>query len=402
MQSDLLFLFNGKPADYVIKTFSTAMANMENGSSKDVYFDDLLQKLPEHVKIEEVNNVQFHKRSANSIFPPDLTTIWHDLMVDRLARIGHPARFRDLSQFLADLLRRELDVTAQNIHKSVLEFYWSKRYYKKLFKRLQSRYLFLADIGQTAPIAAARELGMKTIEFQHGFLDRSHPGYSWSSYAVNRKMSMPVPDRLFLYGSHWQSELSTTGFWKDELCVVGSLRMDDYRKKTDHVAAHPLRMILTTQGIDTDALIGFFLEFARLAQHLNYELFVKLHPIFDKDPAVYIKSWNDIPRIHVIAGDQSPNTLDLISSAQVHLSIFSTCHYESLGLGVPTLILGLAGHENMLHLEEQGVAHVVRSPHELLKLMEFPERLELPEGAGELYFKSHAMSNMLREIELLQ
>ncbi len=69
---------------------------------------------------------------------------------------------------------------------------------------------------------------------------------------------MPIPDRIFLYGAHWQEELAANGFWQEELRSVGSLRLDQYRDLKIAKDARNCKIVLTTQGTDTERLLNFY------------------------------------------------------------------------------------------------------------------------------------------------
>ena len=58
-----------------------------------------------------------------------------------------------------------------------------------LLKRIRPRILFVADPGEYAIVAAAKELGVKVIELQHGINDRYHCGYAWTRYALPYKLA---------------------------------------------------------------------------------------------------------------------------------------------------------------------------------------------------------------------
>jgi len=159
-------------------------------------------------------------------------------------------------------------------------FYWSKRLYRQLLRRIRPRYLLLITAYFNYPIvAAAKELGITVVEFQHGVIDRHHSGYSWTAYARPYKAAMPIPDRLFLYGRFWQDELAANGFWDRELRPVGSLRMDQYCQAQIERPAREKLFVVTTQNIDADPLIAFLKDFVALArERLAFRLVIKLHP----------------------------------------------------------------------------------------------------------------------------
>jgi len=249
-----------------------------------------------------------------------------------------------------------------------------------------------------ALIAAAKELKIKTIEFQHGIVDRHHPGYSWLSSSLVYKNQIPIPDLVFLYGDYWKDELSENGFWNNELRAVGSLRLDDYRKRNyseSNVIDNNIEktITVTTQALDTDRLISFLVEFINTSNnsiHIN----IKLHPReFNRLP--YEIGFRDYPNVKIISGPEAPSTFDLISHSDFHVSIHSTCHYEALGLRKPTIILPFTNHERILPLCTQalGYAFLASNPKEMDEIIK--RNIKVPSVISSYYFCYHALENMM-------
>jgi hypothetical protein len=55
--------------------------------------------------------------------------------------------------------------------------------------------------------------------------------------------------------------------------------------------------------------------------------------------------------------------------SDLHLSIYSACHFEALGIGTPTAILALPGHELVQELAARGDAILIDSPERLADLV---------------------------------
>jgi hypothetical protein len=123
-----------------------------------------------------------------------------------------------------------------------------------------------------------------------------------------------------------------------------------------------------------------------------------LHPVYETSKTLYEGAFKDDPRVQVLLGNEDPSTFDLLTLVDFHLSISSTCHYDALGLGVPTIILPFATYENVLSLHELGDAFLARTPTELLDILLRWKGREVPNEVGEFYFKKGALENMKREV----
>jgi hypothetical protein len=147
----------------------------------------------------------------------------------------------------------------------------------------------VADFGEHALVSVAKERGVPVVELQHGYLDQfGHHAYSWTSLARPFKPRMTVPDYFLLYGEHWRRELCRGGFWEEELRVVGSPRIDNFRREVEGVGEGRLKVVVTTQGLDVPRLVEYLAAFLDGAEgRIQLGLDIKLHPIYETDKRLY-------------------------------------------------------------------------------------------------------------------
>ena len=392
-----------KPARMIIKTYTSGLVERKGVYYKDIWFDDLLLSVGDYVKIETINNRKFIRRRKTALTKSNLITNLLDLVTALLARVGGPRYISEIAGKLNTGLNNELKlngITLRWAKRRLRNFYWGKKIYTYLLRRVRPAYLLTADPGEHALVAAAKEQGIKVIELQHGLINRHHYAYSWMADAVKNKRWMPIPDCLFLWGEYWKQELEMNGFWGNALYVVGSLRMEEYRhrkaaKKKEQVCT----LLLTSQGIVVERIIAFVSDFLETSKGKHdIRLYIKLHPVYETSKVLYEGAFKDDPRVQVLLGNEDPSTFDLLTLVDFHLSISSTCHYDALGLGVPTIILPFATHENIVSLHEMGHAFLARTPTELLDILLRWKGREVPNEVGEFYFKKGALENMKREV----
>lgn len=402
---DLFKLWALPSSPFVVIGYASNRSDMAQGRYKDIFFDDLLPELPGYLKLEHMDNKIFWARSTAALIKSDLTTTLFKTPASILARLGGPGDIIETARALSAHLRRDFELelfTEQRVARTLLYFYWSKKLYTWLLRRIQPQYLLLVTAyADHAPVAAAKALGIEVIEFQHGLIDPQHAGYSWSPYALSYKATMPIPDRIFLYGKFWQQELLPNGFWAEtQLCPVGSLRLDRYRKEVGTTSGESCHLVVTTQGIDTERLIEFLTEFLALVQgQLKVRLTFKLHPA-ETSKALYQAAFQANEAVQIFLSSESPSTFELLAQADFHLSIYSTCHYEALGLGVPTVVLPLRFHDLMLPLCQAGYAHLARTPQVLVDLIQQGQSVSVPDEIRALFFAGSALENMKRELGL--
>ncbi len=316
---------------------------------KDVFFDDLILSLGDCFKLERVNSEAFHALNKQALVKSDLTATPLELLTGLLNRIM-PARpeIDAAAQQLSESIQRGLglEITAERISRELHYFYWGRRVYRGLLKRVHPQAVLISNTNEFAMLAAARDLGVRSYELQHGIFSRNHPD-ALPAEAKAYKDTLLVPDKVLLFGEYWREELAANGFYEDELLPVGSLRMEKYRrqrgvKRTDG----PIQVVFTTQGLAVPQVAAFLRDFMALAGEtgLDVALTVKLHPVYDPSPELYRQALGMDKRVRIVLGTEIPSTFTLLSQADLHLSIASACHYDALGLGVPTVVVALSGY----------------------------------------------------------
>ncbi|MHB8105645.1 MAG: hypothetical protein ACYDG5_08960 [Dehalococcoidales bacterium] len=406
---DIVKVFSLHKARFVVKTYSSAKGEIEGGLYKDIFFDDLLADMGSYYKIEALNSVKYRDARKLSVIKSDMNTFSLELLSYLPIKFRVPRRILKMANILSGCFQKDPGLemlTSEIVMNILLQFFWLKRLYSWLLKRINPEYVLVADSGEYIIAAAAKELGIKVIEFQHGFglSTGYHPSYWWPPCALAYKKNMPVPDRIFLFGEHSRQQLAGNGFWDNELRAVGNVRIDQYRglkninKGNDNTK---YTIVLTTQGLDTERLAGFIANFVKIADKENYRLYIKLHPAYETSKEIYEVAAQQDGRVSVLLGSEPPSTYELLAQADMHVSISSSCHYEALGLGVPTVILPMETHELVLPLYEQGVAFLAQSPEDLLNIMVKCRTFTVPTEASEWFFKCDALNNIKRELKLM-
>jgi hypothetical protein len=394
-------------AKFVFKTFSSALRERKNNRYKDIYFDDLIDELGDYYKIETINSSIYWKRRMLAINPISITTAVIDLISGFLAYLGIPTQYGAIAREISCKINTESSLrflTQRRLGHTLRRFFFTKRLYAYLFRRIKPSFVLTANQDEYAIWAAAKELGIITLEFQHGLFPRYDPD-ALPFLAADYRESLIVPDKILLYGEYWLNELKKNQTYINELVVVGSPLIDQYRKMIDlylQQKSHdsPCVILLTTQGIDREHLIQFIAHFLRLAQgKLEYELDIKLHPGFEADKRPYELALGLFPSVHIILGAEEPSTFELQLRADFHISISSASHYDALGLGVPTIVLPLATYEDVQHLVEDGHAKLARDPESLLNIFLSNQGLGVPKDISSYYYATDALNNIKRVIE---
>lgn len=394
-----LRLLPGGGGRYVVKTYVSALRLEVSGCYRDIYFDDLLESCPGGLKWVYPNVSGYARQEERMAFPRQLDTLAVQLTGAVLGRMFPSSDAGGEFRRLAALIEAELGVPGfdalrmRRVHASVK---WQKRLYVRLLKRLKVGTVFVVDTGERALTAACRETGVRLVELQHGIFSRNHPDALPAMALEQSRGELLLPDVLAVYGTYWQEALADTALAASRRIVpVGAAMIDRYREyRESHFKADPARPVitLTTQGLDRDRLASFMAEFLS-ACPLSLTLNVKLHPAYDASGDIYAAAMGHDARVRILAGGEGPNTYELIATSDLHLSIASACHYDALGIGVPTVVLGLAGHELVSDLVRRGDAILASTPQELASIVLRQEWRPVTPAISDRYYRRGFVGN---------
>lgn len=386
---------------YAVKSYVSALRIRGNGGYEDIYFERLLEEAPGGARLFSLNAAGYAGRNASSCAPSfDCTavTILGALLARAFPVRDGDAVFARLSALVSDGLGLD-DFPQGRIRRMFSSFWWQSRLYEWALCRLGARTVLAADTGERALLAACQRLGVRFIELQHGIFTPDHPdALPVSALRDAVAADLLLPDMVALYGDYWLARQANSALGKvGRLLSAGSSVIAKFRARRAaefRPSADSPSMVVTTQGIDRDALISFLSRFLALYEG-PCQLTVKLHPAYDSSLELYIKMLGGDSRVRVVGGRDDPNTYELLARSDLHLSIASACHYDALGIGTPTLVIGLAGHQLVRDLLDAGDALFAGSPEELAEIVSRRAWSPVSEAVSGKYFRHGFVQNLL-------
>ncbi len=355
--------------DYIVHSLYSGARNKTDKGYSDIWFEDLLENVPGGGKLIRYNAPGYSDRQSKLRTSYDYDTTLLIYFATFLAKVLPVKDTDGHAKKIADLASSQLSlpfITEKFVLKRVSVTYWQNKLYSVLLKAIRPKAVFVIDTTEFSLLSAAKDLGIKFIELQHGIFTRSHPRSLPSQYSESN--GLLYPSSLGLYGEFWKRELQDTALGKKGLIqVIGNPLLEKYRKLREVRKFQSQRtIVITTQPFDLTSMRDFFKEFLSLSQE-NIKVIFKLHPASGSASGL-LHDLKD-PRVEILTGLQGPNTYELIAQSDLHLSVASACHYDALAIGTPTIILALEGHELMLNLHEKGAASLVKTPLDLLNLL---------------------------------
>ena len=292
---------------------------------------------------------------------------------------------------LCRLLRRNSDVfsdvsdqifaqTGVRLHlnkmtrQKAAEFRIKKAFYKLLFriKKVETVYLVVA-YGKEPVIAAAQDLGIETIELQHGLINDFHLGY-----AFPEQNCIPYfPDKLWLFGQFWAD---TTPLPKTcAYDVIGSEHMRGVVTAYEHIiqSKTPKSILFCSQGTIAAELFPIARDLATLLP--AYTICYRLHP--GEDPDAYNIHLKDMPDNIRLSYDSNENTYELMARSEYNAGVYSTTIWEGTVLHCKTIVVALPGHEAAEGLIQKKQAFLANNAAEIAENIH-----DIPSPADSSYF----------------
>ncbi len=393
-------LLKGEPRELLVKTCRSGLRAKSGEQFRDVYFDGLLTEGFSYLKMEEINSPDFDKQAASAARPAELDpvvfTFW-----GRILGMLLPVRAKALCQSIADMLRSELglDLAPSVLRMRLSTVYWQARLYRLLLARIRPRAILVSDTGEYGLRVAASRQNIPFIELQHGIFDAKHPD-AIPAWVNGPAAALILPDALASRGRYWIDCLAETHQGGDVAVPVGSEIIDEARlRRKARSKTGTLHLVLTTQGLDSKRLAQWIEVMTKAAPaSIDWRLSIKLHPVYDQENRDFSELQKD-GRVRVIGGSDRPNVFDLLSEADLHLSISSACHFDAAALGVRSVIIPLGDHEWLLHAVDGKQILLAQSPDEVWRIATL---LEMSAGEGAHRFSEpNFVANMQKLIARL-
>ncbi|MFG1911116.1 hypothetical protein [Kribbella sp. NPDC048928] len=214
--------------------------------------------------------------------------------------------------------------------------------YRTLLKkhRIRTVYLVVAYFHQHI-VGAARDLGIRVVELQHGAISPFHLGYSYPG----RPAVADQPDELWCFGSYWTDVADLPAGMRTE--VMGAPFLPAPGPKTD-------RVVVLSQGTIGAELVR---TAEAIATHYpDLEVLYRLHP--SERPEDYTIP----PGVKLSTGG---STLDLLATAKYQVGVSTTALFEGMALGCRTAVADLPGHEYLDAPIAKGHAVLLQDPAQL-------------------------------------
>ena len=223
------------------------------------------------------------------------------------------------------------------------------------FKYKKPKILFVVvSLYQEAIIAAAKSLGIITVELQHGATLRGNLVYDYTSGIEKKSFS----DYFLSFGDYW-SKSCKLPLRKDKIISFGNPYLFKKINSYSHIVKED-RMVIISQNLP------IFVRFAiDIKKHFSNRLVVeyKPHPIefYYKEPDYF----NDLRNAGVVISNEYADLYEIFARSRWQVSVNSTALFEGLYFGNTCFVINTSESISVKNLINLDLARLISSPEDI-------------------------------------
>jgi len=262
-------------------------------------------------------------------------------------------------------------------------------YYTKILTKYSPKKLYVVNAyGKNSLIAAANDLGIDTIEIQHGTITSFHVGYSYP-----RGVIIPYfPKRLSLWGKFWY-DISQLPIDEKNISYDGFPFLYKEIEKYSDIVRDESRVLFISQGTIGKSLVDMALKFA--SRNKGFKVVYRLHPSEvgawkSLYPELYSFSMKNSNMV-VETGIATPLYKSFAESKFV-IGVYSTALIESLAANCQPILVDLPGVEYFQDLIDKKLVKKVKSVEQLEKVIKEDDKPTIIDS--HYFFSKHREMNL--------
>lgn len=356
----------------------------------DIYCDPIYEALQiDYLHLEEPYQVE-HRVPAKTENLRYLDLVLYSGIIMRKLGLQSPqVSERDLNRinYIEAEIRKVFDLEIdleEKIYNSIHKRNTTVDIYKRLLKSVNPKAaIFTRYYLFNTFIEACYDLGVPTIELQHGIISPGHLGYNCPN-GLHKKI---YPDYIFTFGEFWDEKINLPTP-SNNIIPVGYPYLES--KLSEHKNMHEdnYQIIFISQR-------NIGKELSKLAVELSdnhkveHEIIYKLHPN-EYDDWVSRYPWLLKENIQIVDSDNPP-LYELFDQSLAQVGASSTAIYEGLCFNLDTYIYNCDTSELLKPLVNNGFAKLFSNVGELANNINKKQRNKVP---WRRFFKSNATENI--------
>ena len=284
-------------------------------------------------------------------------------------------RYKIKNESILGNINKEYDLSVDYLN-VIKRFHARRIVFSLLFRMKKPKVVLLTCYygHLQSAIKAAKDSGAKVVEFQHGSIGEEHPAYN--VYAELDKSSFP--DYLAAFGKKELETFSNSRFIQPQYVYpVGSFYIEYV--KTNHIPNknlvqrlknYKVSIVITLESTTESRVIEFVCQAAVLDRDICYLLIPRYTQ--EEDYSSF-----ELPENVMIVKDE--NFYELMTLADFHATVYSTCAVEAPSLGVQNILINIDGLSKRFYgniLNDSRVTRFVDTPQEFVSIANGFEKLD--------------------------
>ena len=291
------------------------------------------------------------------------------------------------------------------LYNNIAIFFYMKEFFTIFLKKyLPKAVLMRCGYGRfhMALSQACKELGIPSIELQHGLITRYHAGYIKTTKSENRDC---VPEYILTYGDFFTDIIREGSlFEKEKVVTVGFPYLEEVmeappsidEKVKEFISKFAATILVTSQWTVADELKEFIVRVAKELNNRNKSIGIVFKP--------HPRDWRDYSNIreeNMFIPNKYDSIYEILKVVDIHSTVYSTSGLEALAFGKPNIFIdvGKTNIEDIIHVVDNKVSFLVSSPQEYIEKVEYIfsdyEKLSKEvKKVAEKFFKPNAKKNI--------
>lgn len=181
-----------------------------------------------------------------------------------------------------DYLLEEIKNSLIKLSKRMNFSFWI---YKQFLKIKKPKIIIVEDahyLGHMSLIKAAKSLGIKTAEYQHGYVGLAHPAYNYHKN-IFEDIKEFLPEFFLTHGDYWKNVVRTSS----KKIPIGFVELSKKVSKIETIQEKKKKILFISGGTVFEALNELVAKSLSSLHELGYEVLLRPHP--SEIPAIDVR-----------------------------------------------------------------------------------------------------------------
>jgi len=268
------------------------------------------------------------------------------------------------------------DELSKYIYDAVNIFFYMKRFFVKFLRKISPKAVLIrCGYGRfhMALSQACKELGIPSIELQHGNITRYHVGYVRCNHSDNTDC---VPEYLLTYGDIY-TDIVRKGylFQPEKVVSIGFPYLEEVKEMPPRVNEEVKKFVskfsrvilVTSQWTFREEIKNFIVDVSKTLVNTRktYGIIFKPHPRDERD-------YSDMQKYeNIFLADKYGDIYEFFQVTDIHSTVYSTSAIESLAFGKPNLFLNIGiSIQDMFDIIDDESSFLLKSPNQFIETLD--------------------------------